>query len=65
MATGDGIERVLGELIVVSVIAERRRALGKVAEIRFVLLFKERVLRGKAVSDWFNVLGGGTTHYGG
>ncbi len=43
LALGDGLERVIGELVVVAVIAERGGALGKVAEIGFVMtLRKER-----------------------
>ena len=57
VALTDGRERVLGELVVVAVVAEGGGALRKVAEIRLVLLFEERVLGGDALSNWFDVLG--------
>jgi hypothetical protein len=48
---------VVGELVVVAVIAEGSSALGKIAEIGFVLLVEESVLSGDAVGHRFNVLG--------
>src|ERR1700675_4955713 len=58
---GDGVERVVAKLIVIAVVTEGRGALGKVTEIRFVLLFEKRVLGFDAVGDWFDVLGKGRT----
>src|ERR1700730_7551303 len=61
VAPNDGIERVVGELVVVAVVAECGRAFRKAAEIRLVLLFEECVLGRDALSDWFDVLSEGTT----
>src|SRR6266478_6875709 len=63
MALGDSVERVLGELVVVSVVAESGGTLGKVAEIGFVLLFEKGVLDGQAVGHWLEVLGKDRTGY--
>ena len=63
VALGDGVERVLGELVVVAVVAESGGALGKVAEIGLVLLFEKGVLGGEAVGNWFEVLGEDGTRY--
>ena len=57
MALGDGVERVVGKLIVVAVVAEGRGTLGKIAEIGLVLLFKNGVLRGDAIGYGLEVLG--------
>ena len=57
VALGDGGERVLGELVVVAIVAESRGALGKVAQVGLVLLFEKGVLGGEAVGNWFEVLG--------
>ena len=54
---GDGVERVFVQLVVVAIIAEGGGALRKVPEIGLVLLIKKRVLGGKAVGDWFEILG--------
>jgi hypothetical protein len=56
MATDDGVERVVGEFIVVAVVAVGCGALGKVAEIGLLLLFEKRVLGGEAVGDRLEVL---------
>jgi hypothetical protein len=60
----DRVERVLGKLVVVVVVAEGSGAFGKVAEIGFVLLFEKRVLRGQAVGNWLDVLGEDGTREG-
>ena len=39
-----GSERILGKLVVISVVAEGSGALRKVAEIGFVLLLEQRIL---------------------
>src|SRR5208282_6331467 len=64
VAPGDGCERVLGEPVVVAVVAEGGSALRKVAEIRLVLLFEKGVLGGEAVGNWFDILGEDATGYG-
>src|SRR5260370_3905863 len=61
---GNGVERVLGELVVVAVVPEGGGTLGKVAEVGLVLLLEECVLSGEAVSNWFEVLGENGTGYG-
>ena len=48
---------MIGEFVVVAVVAEGGGALGKIAQIGFVLLVEEGVLRGEAVGNWFEVLG--------
>src|SRR5260221_11864378 len=54
---GDGVERAVGELVVVAVVSEGGSALGKIAEIGFVLLLKKSVLGGEEVGDWLGILG--------
>src|ERR1700730_2068526 len=61
VAPNDGIERVVGELVVVAVVAEGGRAFWKVAEIRLVLLFEECFLSRHALINWFDVLVEDTT----
>ena len=56
LSLADGVERIIGKLIVKPIFAARGGALWKIAEIRFVLLFKKRVLGGKAVGNWFGAL---------
>src|SRR5258708_13787088 len=60
---GDGVERTVGELVVVAVVSECASALGKTAEIGLVLLFKKRILGGEAVGDRLGVLGQDTADY--
>ena len=60
----DGVERVLGELVVISVITVRSGPLRKIPEIGFVLFFEKRVLSGEAIRHRFNVLGEEGTNYG-
>ena len=55
---------MVGELVVVAVVAEGGGALGKIAEIGLVLLFENGVLGGEAVGNWFEVLGEAATEYG-
>ncbi len=63
VALGNRVERILGELVVVAIVAIGRGAFGKVAEIGLVLLFEKSVLGGEAISNWFEVLGeDGTCH---
>ena len=57
MALGDGVERVVGKLVVVAIVAEGCGTLGKIAKIGFVLLFKNGVLRGDAIGYGLEVLG--------
>ncbi len=57
VALGNGVERVIGELIVVAVVAVGGGALGRIAEIGFVLLVEKGVLGGEAVGEWFEVIG--------
>ena len=57
MTLRDGVERVLGELVVVAIVAIGRGALRKVAQIGLVLLLEKSVLRGYAVSNGLRVLG--------
>jgi hypothetical protein len=64
VALGEGNERVLGEFVVVAVVAEGGGALRKVAEIGLVLLFEKGVLGGETVGNWFEVLGEEGTGYG-
>ncbi len=64
VALGNGFERVLGELVVVAIVAKGGGALGKVAEIGLVLLFEKGVLSGKPVGNWLKVLGENATGYG-
>ena len=64
VALGDRVERLLRELVIVAVVAERRGPLGKIAEIGLILLFEERVLSSETVSNWFEVLGEDGTGYG-
>src|SRR5258708_34834648 len=54
---GDGVERAVGELVVVAVVSEGGSALGEIAEIGFVLLLKKSVLGGEAVCGWLGHLG--------
>src|SRR5258708_38736617 len=61
---GDGVERAVGELVVVAVVSEGGSALGKIAEIGLVLLFKKSVLSGEAVGDWLGILGKNGADYG-
>ena len=56
MSAQDGRERVVGELVVVAIVAESRRTLRKIAQIAFVLLVEERVLRRQAFGDGFRSL---------
>jgi len=58
VALTDGRKRVLGELVVVPVVTEGGGALGEVAEVRLVLFFEERVLRGDSVTKRRDVLRG-------
>ena len=55
---------MLGEFVVVAVVAEGGGALGEVAEIGLVLLFEKGVLGGEAIGNWFDVLGEDGTRYG-
>ena len=57
VAAEDCVEGVVGELVIVSVVAEGRGALGKVTKIGLVLLFEKRVLSGQAVGKRLEVLG--------
>src|SRR5712675_1393554 len=52
----DGSKRVVAELVVISIIAVRGRASGKIAQVRLVLLVKESVLRSDAISNRFGIL---------
>ena len=61
LSTGSGVERVIGEFIVKSIIATRGGALGKIAEIRLVLLIEKRVLCGEAVGNRRKALSEGRT----
>src|SRR5258708_35305119 len=61
---GDGVERAVGELVVVAVVSEGGSALGKIAEIGLVLLFKKSVLSGEAVGDWLGIPGKNGAAYG-
>jgi hypothetical protein len=53
----NGCEGALREFVVIAVIAEGRGALGKIAQIGFILLVEQRVLGGDAVGYRLNVLG--------
>jgi hypothetical protein len=44
--------RIVSELDVVAVVAERGAALGKVDEVGLVLLVEQRILRGKPIRYW-------------
>src|ERR1700679_1110824 len=57
VALGDGLKRVIIELIVVSVIAERRSPLWRIAEIRFVLFVEHCVLSGESIGCRLQALG--------
>jgi hypothetical protein len=57
MTPRDGRERVVGEPVVIAVVAEGGRTLRKIAEIGFVLLVEESVLRGQAFGNGFVFLG--------
>jgi hypothetical protein len=52
VALGNGSERVVRKLVVVTVVAEGCRALRKVAEIGLVLLVENSILGGNAVGNW-------------
>src|SRR3984885_10414310 len=60
----DGIERVLRQLVVVAIISVGGGALGKAAELGFVIIVEEAVLRGYAVGGGLRVLGEDRTGYG-
>src|SRR5258706_12852854 len=62
---GDGVERAVGELVVVAVVSEGGSALGKIAEIGFVLLLKKSVQGAAVVGDWLGILGKDGADYGG
>ena len=57
MALGDGVERVVGKLVVVAIVAEGCGTFGKIAKIGLVLFFKNSVLRGDAIGYGLEVLG--------
>ena len=57
VALRDGVEGAVGQLVVVAVVAESSGALGKVAQIGFVLLVEKCVLGGDAVGHRFDCLG--------
>ena len=57
MAALDGVERVVGEPVVVAVVAKRCRALREVAQIGFVLLVEKGILGGKAFGNGLGVPG--------
>lgn len=62
MTPRDGRERVVGEPVIIAVVAEGGRALRKIAEIRFVLLVEKSVLDREAFGKRFGLLrksGGG------
>ena len=56
VAPANGVEGILGEFVVVAVVAEGGSALGKVAQIGLVLLFEKRILGGEAISNGFEIL---------
>src|SRR5208337_3490323 len=57
MPMQDGFDRIVIEPVVVAVIAEGSRALGKIAEVRFVLFVEECILCRKTLGNWFESLG--------
>jgi hypothetical protein len=57
VASGDSDKRIVGELVVVAIVAERAGALGRVLQIGLVLLFEKRILRSQALGRGFRVLG--------
>src|ERR1051326_588464 len=57
MVPHDGIERIVIQLVVITVIAESGGALRIIAQIRLVLLVEESLLRRQAVSQSFGLLG--------
>ena len=61
---GNGSERVVRQLVVVTIVAEGGRALRKVAEIGLVLLVENRILGGDAVGNRLYILRESTTDYG-
>src|SRR5260370_6838165 len=56
VSLGDSAKGVVGELVIVAVVAEGGGALGKVAEIGLVLLFENILLGGEGVRNWVEVL---------
>jgi hypothetical protein len=56
VALRNRLQRVVGELVVVAIVAERRGALRKVLEITLILLFEQRILRSEANGNRLRVL---------
>ena len=56
VALRDRLQRVVGELVVIAIVAESGGALGKVLEIRLVLLFEKRILCGNTIGYRLRVL---------
>src|SRR3954454_14065441 len=63
VALGDGRKRVLGKLVIVTIVAKARGSLRCVAKIGLILLFKESILCSQPVSNRFGVLGEGRNYY--
>ena len=64
MVLRDGVEGAVRQFVVKAVVAESSGALGKVAQIGFVLLVEKCALGGDAVGHRFDVLSEGTSGYG-
>src|SRR5208337_948160 len=56
IALNNRVQRVLRQLVVISVVAVGSRPLGKIAKIGLVLLVEDRVLGSHAVSHWLHAL---------
>jgi hypothetical protein len=56
IAAGDGGERIVGELIVITVISKSGGALRETAKFSFVVFVKEGVLRGESIGERFGPL---------
>src|ERR1700722_9214904 len=56
MTAPDGIDRIVGQPVVVAVVSERSRALGKIAQVGFVLLVENSILRREPVGNGLGCL---------
>ena len=56
VSLNDSGKRVVGELVVIAIIAESGGALREIAELGFVVFVEKRILRGEVVGDRLGIL---------